>query len=218
VSNLGTTRRRTSEEPSRDEPRTPGRPHRLGRSAILVTAIALPLVFAVFVVNSFFGRGAGIDSPGIGAADFTARGAPEARPAPNFTLSLLSGEGSVRLDDFAGKILVLNVWASWCGPCRQEAPLLEGLWHRYRPLGVRFLGVDHMDGRAAGMAFQRQFAITYPSVFDPGGTLARRYGAVGIPTTLVIDRTGAIVYRFLGRLRGPDLAGILDEVLKRGSG
>ncbi len=216
MSDLGTTRRRTSEEPSGHHPSTPGRPHRLGRSVLLVTAIALPLVFAVFAVNSFFGRG-GVDSPGIGAADFTARGAPEARPAPDFTLRLLNGEGSVRLDDFAGKVLVLNVWASWCGPCRQEAPVLEGMWHRYRALGVRFLGVDHMDARAAGLAFQRHFAITYPSAFDPGGTLARRYRAVGIPTTFVVDRTGTIVYRFLGRLRGPDLSSILDEVVHRTS-
>jgi len=181
---------------------------------LLAAAISLPLVFVVFAVSLFWGRGAGVDSARVGPADFTAKGAPEARPAPAFTLPLLSGQGSVRLADFSGKPLVLNLWASWCGPCRQEAPVLEGLWHRYGPLGVQFLGVDHLDARTAGLAFQREFGITYRSAFDPDGTLAARYGAVGIPTTFVIDPTGTIVYRFIGRLRGPDLAGVLDEVLK----
>ncbi len=120
----------------------------------------------------------------IGAADFAATPVPEDRPAPAFELPSLTGPGSISLR--SGSIVVVNIWASWCPPCRQEAPHLEQVWTRYRSRGVRLIGVDHQDTRGGGLSFVRQFGITYPVAFDPGGTVAARYGAVGIPATFVI--------------------------------
>ena len=111
---------------------------------------------------------------------------------------------------------MLNIWRSWCPPCREEAPQLEEVWTQYRFRGVQFIGVDHQDSRGAGIAFVRKFGITYSSAFDPGGTVAARYGAVGIPTTFVIDRRGRIVYRFLGKTRASILAPVLDLILASG--
>jgi len=150
----------------------------------------------------------------IGGADFAARPVAEDRPAPGFDLPTLAGSGSLSLRSTAGSILVLNIWASWCPPCRVEAPQLERVWTRYRARGVRFIGVDHEDSRAGGLSFVREFGITYPIAFDPGGTVAARYGAVGVPTTFVIGRDGRIAYRLLGKTTASMLAATLDRLLR----
>ncbi|MBI2238985.1 MAG: TlpA family protein disulfide reductase [Actinobacteria bacterium] len=152
----------------------------------------------------------------IGVADFRAQARVEERPAPPFELPALDGPGSIALDDFAGRVIVLNFWASWCGPCRAEAPELERTWEAYREEGVQFLGIDYRDDRAAAQAFQREFGITYPSVYDPGGALAFDYGLLGVPTTFVIDRDGLVRYRFTGRIDRTILSGALDDVLGEG--
>ena len=151
----------------------------------------------------------------IGAADFAATPVPEDRPAPAFDLPALAGPGSISLRSPAGSITVVNIWASWCPPCRQEAPQLEQVWTRYEGRGVRFIGVDHQDTREGGLSFVREFGITYPVAFDPGGTVAARYGAVGVPTTFVIAPDGRIAYRFLGKTTAAMLATTLDRLLGR---
>ena len=89
------------------------------------------------------------------------------------------------------------------------------VWTRYRSRGVRLIGVDHQDTRGGGLSFVRQFGITYPVAFDPGGTVAARYGAVGIPATFVIGPNGRIAYRFLGKTTAAMLATILDRLIGR---
>jgi cytochrome c biogenesis protein CcmG/thiol:disulfide interchange protein DsbE len=88
-------------------------------------------------------------------------------PAPDFTLSLFDG-GQITLGDLRGQVVVLNVWASWCPPCRDEAPVLERAWRAYRDRGVTFVGVDYMDTEPAALAYIAEFDITYPNGPDLG--------------------------------------------------
>jgi cytochrome c biogenesis protein CcmG/thiol:disulfide interchange protein DsbE len=153
------------------------------------------------------------DDASISVADYRAKAVPDDRPAPDFTMPDLESGERISLSDLEGKIVVLNVWASWCLPCREEAPALQAVWEAYRSRGVLFLGSNYLDDRDAARAFVREFGITYPSVFDPSGRLAVDYGFVGLPSTFVIDTTGRIRFQFTGYTTGQSLRRVLDEVL-----
>jgi cytochrome c biogenesis protein CcmG, thiol:disulfide interchange protein DsbE len=154
----------------------------------------------------------------IGVADHRATAVRDSRKAPGFTLPDLASGRSVSLSDFRGRIVVLNVWASWCLPCREEAPGLQATWQAYRSRGVQFLGSDYADDRYAARAFIDEFGITYPSVFDPSGELAADYGFFGLPSTFVIDGSQRIRVRFTGYVTARDLREILDEFLAKAPG
>jgi cytochrome c biogenesis protein CcmG/thiol:disulfide interchange protein DsbE len=117
------------------------------------------------------------------------------KPAPDFTLAALSSkaEPSIHLASLKGKPLVINFWASWCGPCADEAPLLQTAWQHGHTQGVTFIGIDYQDTQSAGLSFLQQHNITYPSVIDPNGDTAINYGVTGTPETFFIDRQGVIV-------------------------
>lgn len=193
-------------EPKGPAPARPG-----GRLTLYVALTAL----AVFVAVAFLilRKSEGTSGLGITTANYRAQAVTETRPAPDFTMPVLSDSGFITLSDFRGRILVLNFWASWCGPCRLEAPDLQATWERYRDRGVQLLGVDYRDDEAAARAFVDEFGITYPSVFDPAGKLAFDYGLFGVPTTFIIDRGGNIRFQFTGYLDGAVLRRALDDVL-----
>ncbi len=158
------------------------------------------------------------DDLSIGVADYRATAVRESSEAPDFTMPDLASGRSISLSDFRGRIVVLNVWASWCLPCREEAPGLQATWQAYRSLGVQFLGSNYADDRYAARAFVDEFGITYPSVFDPSGRLAADYGFFGLPSTFVIDGSQRIRVRFTGYVTAHDLRKILDELLAEASG
>jgi cytochrome c biogenesis protein CcmG/thiol:disulfide interchange protein DsbE len=121
--------------------------------------------------------------------------------APAFELERLSGEGTRSLADFRGKVVVLNVWASWCDPCREESPLLQR-WHERmsRAGGGLVLGIDSLDATADARRFVEEYGLTYPMLRDPdGGVVQREWGVIGYPETFVIDRRG----RIAALARGP---------------
>lgn len=117
--------------------------------------------------------------------------------APAFELPKLEG-GTLSSDDLRDSPVVVNFWASWCVPCREEAPLLERTWRRYRDQGVVILGVNIQDAKSDAKGFVREFDITYPVVRDVNQELVRRFGVTGIPETFFIDHT----WRFTGSAAG----------------
>jgi cytochrome c biogenesis protein CcmG/thiol:disulfide interchange protein DsbE len=117
--------------------------------------------------------------------------------APEFEFTTFAGE-TIRLADLRGKGVVLNFWASWCLPCRDEAPLLEQAWRRERDRGIVFIGLDYLDQEHAAKAFLDEFDITYPTGPDLQSAAARRYRITGVPETFFIGPDGQIVSQVIG--------------------
>jgi len=115
-------------------------------------------------------------------------------PAPTFSLQRLNGAGTLTLASLRGKAVVLNFWASWCAPCKSEAPLLEQLWRQYRGKGVVFVGIDSNDAAGDARRFVAAHGITYPVVSDKNGLVAaNRYDIADLPVTYFVDRRGRLV-------------------------
>ena len=112
-------------------------------------------------------------------------------PAPDFSLNLYRG-GTFRLSEQRGKVVMIDFWASWCVPCRQEAPALEGLWQEYRDRDVVFVGVAYADTETAATLFLDEFGITYPNGPDLGTRISDAYRMKGVPEKFFIDRQGQI--------------------------
>ena len=120
------------------------------------------------------------------------QGQPTAGPAPDFTLKTFDGE-DFTLSAQRGKVVVINFWASWCGPCRNEAPALESLWQKYKDQGVVFLGVTFADDPKDSLAFISEFGTTYLNAEDGRSDVSKAlYRIEGVPETFVIDKQGNI--------------------------
>ncbi len=126
-----------------------------------------------------------------GAADELAAG--KLVDAPAFTLDRLDRGGQLALDDLKGKAVVVNFWASWCIPCRDEAPVLQKTYERYRDRGLVVLGVDVNDFKADARRFMKRYGITYPVAYDGKGSTVGQWGVRGFPETFFVDRTGTLV-------------------------
>jgi len=127
--------------------------------------------------------------------------------APSFTLSAFDGR-SVSSVSLRGAPLVLNFWASWCQPCRIEAKTLEKAYNEFKGKGVFFLGVSVDDNLSAAKEFVKEYGLTYPNGLDKDGAIGRDYGIYAIPETLVIDRSGRIVFLHIGA--------VSEDVLREG--
>ena len=133
------------------------------------------------------------------------------RAATDFTLPLFDG-GSIALSSLKGKPVVINFWASWCPPCREEAPILEAVWRRYKDKNVAFIGVDIQDKEADARAYIKEFGITYPNGPDLGGKITVDYGVSGIPVTFFVNREGRIVSRWVGAIDERLLVARIEEL------
>ena len=155
-----------------------------------------------------------------GDGSITAIAASERVDAPSLEGELMSG-GTWSLAQERGRVVVLNVWASWCAPCRAEAPILQSLWEEYGDDGVSFIGLNTRDSPATANSFEKAYGITYPSVVDSDGRLQLRFSGIAppqaIPTTLVIDRDGKVAGRILGRASESSLRGLIEPLLASAS-
>lgn len=167
----------------------------------LTTVVVIVGGFAWLLVYGFTRDPRYIASPLIG------------KQASSFTLTLFDGK-TIRLEDFRGKAVFLNFWASWCPPCRAEARTLEAAWQSYKDRDVVFLGVDIQDTEEDARAFIKEFGITYLNGRDASAKIAINYGVWGIPETFFIDRQGRITFKQVGALGMPNIVGKIEEALQ----
>ncbi|HEU5354738.1 MAG TPA: TlpA disulfide reductase family protein [Actinocrinis sp.] len=136
--------------------------------------------------------------------------------APVLAGTTLDGK-QLALSDYHGKIVVVNIWGSWCGPCRLEAPALEETYQQYQAKGVQFLGINVRDTNSAAQAFVGDDHISYPSLQDPSETLLLAFKTVvpptNIPSSIIVDASGKIATRIIGGTTEPQLKQALDKVL-----
>jgi cytochrome c biogenesis protein CcmG/thiol:disulfide interchange protein DsbE len=176
---------------------------RLSRSRLLASVVAGAVLIAVMTLVAVgFTRDPGrIESPLVG------------RVAPAFRLVSLDG-ATVDLASLRGGAVVLNFWASWCIPCRDEAPLLRAAQERYAADKVLFIGVVYQDTAASAQAFVDRYGILYPSLLDPDGRTALDYGVFGIPETYFIAADGTIRAKQIGAVDATSLERQIGEALR----
>jgi cytochrome c biogenesis protein CcmG/thiol:disulfide interchange protein DsbE len=154
------------------------------------------------------------------AASHNASSAPAypllGHPAPDFTVILWNGSNGqqLHLADLKGKPVVVNFWASWCDPCREETPRLESAYQKYASQGVVFVGLAYNDTPDHGRPFVDKYGVTYPVGPDPDGATAVAYGVDGVPETVFIGRDGKIASRVPGGLSDEALESNLQAILK----
>lgn len=138
---------------------------------------------------------------------------PTSGLAPDFTITTFDGE-EFRLSEQRGQIVVINFWASWCGPCREEAPALQRIWERYRDQGVIVLGVTYTDEPDDSLAFMQEFGLTYPNADDARSMVSNDlYHIQGVPETFVIDQEGNVAQFIYSVVKEEELTALIDRLL-----
>jgi cytochrome c biogenesis protein CcmG/thiol:disulfide interchange protein DsbE len=133
-------------------------------------------------------------------------------PVPSFRLTALEGS-PMDLSAHQGEVVVVNFFASWCAPCREEAAELENAWREYGDAGVQFYGIAYKDAASKAQAFLETFDVTYPSTVETGNRTARAYGVTGVPETFIVDQQGHLVRHFIGPITQAELSEVLDRIL-----
>jgi len=148
--------------------------------------------------------------------DLAAAAARGERPsAPDFTLERLDEEGELTLSSLRGRAVLLNVWASWCIPCKEEAPYLEQVWRDNRERGLVVVGLDAKDFRSDARAFAKRFGLTFPIVYDGPGDVLPSYGVTGFPESFVLDREGRVLEAFAGAVNSDEDRARLEATVER---
>ncbi len=137
-------------------------------------------------------------------------------PAPDFTLTTWNtpNQPSIELASLKGKPVVINIWASWCEPCKTEVPAFQAAWQQHQHDGIVFLGIDYQDTATDAQHFLQQYGVTYPSGPDASGSISVNYGVSNVPTTIFIDRSGTVVRKILGQVDAQTLENEIQQLLK----
>ncbi|MET7476711.1 TlpA disulfide reductase family protein [Streptomyces sp. NPDC005648] len=198
--------------------RTPLRSNR--SRATLLAAVAAASALTLSACSSGGTSGGGGDTNFVMGKDgISTAKKGERADAPDLSGTTVDGKQLDVDADFKGKIVVVNVWGSWCAPCRAEAPNLETVYKALGPKGVQFVGINTRDAKTSNAAaFEKQYGVTFPSLYDPTGKLMLRFkkgtlNPQAIPSTLVIDREGKIAARSLAALSEDKLRKMIDPVL-----
>ncbi|RPI29908.1 MAG: TlpA family protein disulfide reductase [Chloroflexota bacterium] len=133
-------------------------------------------------------------------------------PAPHFDLVSFDGR-EVALSSLRGQVVVINFWASWCNPCREEADYLEQTWRKYQDDGVVFIGIDYADTEKEALAYIDEFDITYFNGPDLGTRISQAYNIQGVPETFFVDKRGNLRGVKIGPLKAPELDNKIEELL-----
>ncbi|MFF7643926.1 redoxin domain-containing protein [Streptomyces canus] len=206
--------------PTTRNTRQPARCPRAWRATALAAAAGLALA-ACGSGSASTASGSSVASANRGQSAF-AQYPVGKRPAGPRISGKLVGGGRLDLAAWRGDVVVINVWGSWCAPCRAEAPSLAKVADATRKLGVRFVGFDTRDNDAAAQAFERNYKITYPSFRDPDGRLVLlfngRVPVSAVPSTVLIDRSGRIAARIIGPTSYETLNTVVRELAAEKSG
>ena len=132
--------------------------------------------------------------------------------APDFTLTSFEGQ-TITLSELRGQVVIINFWASWCPPCREEAPYLERTWRKYKDRGVVFIGVDYADTESKALAYLQEFDITYFNGPDLGTRISQAYRMDGVPETYYVAKNGELRGVKIGPLAPPELDQKIEELL-----
>lgn len=209
----------SSSTPSDLPPSDPEKLRRLPWARTLVVGLSLLLV-------ALLAYGVLAKSPDTSIDDGLTSGKPKA--APGFDLRVLArgslgplerrlapplANGRVDLEELRGNPVVVNFWASWCAPCREEAPRLQRAWRRARPAGVIFVGLNIQDVTPDARAFLREFSTSYLNVRDGGGSVGRDWGLTGIPETFFVDGKGRVVAHVIGAISDDQLRTGVDSAI-----
>lgn len=157
----------------------------------LISTVTLAVIVVAFFALLAFGLAN--KSPATGRSGVTRIG----KPAPQFSMTLLDG-GEFHLEEHTGRPIVMNFWASWCPPCRDESPGFERVWQKYRDSGVLFVGVDIQDTQEEAARYVEEFGLTFPNGRDPDGKITVDYGVIGLPVTFFISAGGVVEGRWVG--------------------
>lgn len=172
------------------------------RRVVLLGVVVALVAGVVAVLSTGLGR-----DPGATASPLVGR------TAPDFTLPGLDGP-AVTLSQLRGQVVVVNFWASWCAECHEEQDALDQTWQHYRDSGTVVLGVDFEDTTDGARDYIHTSGLSYPVVEDKDSRTALAYGIRGIPETFLLDRSGRIVDRIIGRVDAGRLAAALDPLVR----
>ena len=137
--------------------------------------------------------------------------AGDMKPAPDFNLDQYKADKKLSLSDLRGQVVMINFWASWCGPCRQEMPLLDKLYARYKPMGFTLLGVNVEPDPTLATGFLDKTPVTFPILLDKDSSVSKLYQVAGMPSTVIVDRKGNLRWVHKGYKPGDENA-YLDQI------
>ena len=180
---------------------------------VATVAVLLLVILLAALGFTLLRRQGGSSFAGFGVNAVGQATTVKVRPAPDFAVETFGG-GPLRLSDLRGQVVVLNFWASWCPPCREEARTLAAVADDYTERGVTFVGVNAWDLAAEGRAFLERYGVRYPNGLDSNGRVTIEYGVTGLPETFVITRDGTLVRKWIGPFSRAQLERFVEEALE----